>query len=150
MDATFGSEALDAVNDNDVRPQVRLGIDPAKRPGSTLAFHTKKAAYGRVELIIAVLVLVIATVAVPSGLDKDIEDLALAVDGSPQVQAFALDRDHHLIQMSRTGRSRTKSEQIAGIDRSEFENPAPGRLRRDLKPALGEQFLDAAVAEREA
>jgi hypothetical protein len=56
---------LDAVNDNDVQPQIRSGIDPSKRPGSSLAFHTRRAAYGRIEFIITVLVLVAGIAAVP-------------------------------------------------------------------------------------
>ncbi|KLK89496.1 hypothetical protein AA309_31100 [Microvirga vignae] len=55
----------DAVNDNAAQLQVRLGIDPSKRPGSSVAFHTRRAAFGRAELIIALLVLVTGIVALP-------------------------------------------------------------------------------------
>ncbi|PVE23423.1 hypothetical protein DC522_15545 [Microvirga sp. KLBC 81] len=47
---------LDAVNDNDVQ---------SRHAKSTVAFHTRRAAYGRAELIITVLVLVAGIVAMP-------------------------------------------------------------------------------------
>ena len=56
---------LVAVNENAAQPKVKLGIDRPHPPGSTLAFHTKRMAYGRVELIIVVLALVAGSVAMP-------------------------------------------------------------------------------------
>lgn len=56
---------LDAVNDNHVQSQVRSGIAPSNYLGSSLAFHTKRVAYGRVEFVIAVLVLIMGIFAVP-------------------------------------------------------------------------------------
>jgi hypothetical protein len=49
-------QPLDAVNDNDVQ---------SRHPKSTVAFHTRRAAYGQTELIITLLVLVAGIVAMP-------------------------------------------------------------------------------------
>ena len=45
--------------------------------------------------------------AVAPALDQHVEDLALMVDGTPQVHPLAGDADHHLIQMPSVARPRT-------------------------------------------
>ncbi len=45
------------------------------------------------------------------GLDQQVQHLTFAVDGSPQIHALALDRDHHFVQVppaAGLGRSRRK------------------------------------------
>src|SRR5829696_5217288 len=65
---------------------------------------------------------------VPPGLDQQVQDLTLAVDGSPQVYALALDRDHHLVQVPRACRSGSQPAQVAGESGAELQDPAPDRL----------------------
>src|SRR5215208_4432873 len=83
------------------------------------------------------------------GLDQQVQDLALAVDGSPQVRALALDRDHHLVQVPRSCRYGSQPAQVASEQGPELQHPAADGLVRGLDSALGQEFLDIAVAQRE-
>jgi hypothetical protein len=53
----------------------------------------------------------------PLGLDEQVEDLALAVDGSPQIHTPAPDRDDHLVQVPGIGRSGRQPAQVPGESR---------------------------------
>jgi hypothetical protein len=68
---------------------------------------------------------------------------------APQIHAPAADRDDHLIQVPGVGRPGPQPAQVAGESRPELEHPSSVRLVGDVEPALGEEFLDVAVAQRE-
>jgi hypothetical protein len=53
-------------------------------------------------------------------LDQQIEDLALAVDGSLQVHVPALDRDYHLIPVPLLARPGSLQAQVAGVGWAEL------------------------------
>ena len=60
---------------------------------------------------------------VSTTLDQDLEDLALVVDGTPQIHLLACDPDDHFVEMPVIARSRTAPSQAPSDRRSEFEHP---------------------------
>jgi hypothetical protein len=87
---------------------------------------------------------------VASALDEHIEDLALVIDGAPQIQPLAGDAHYHLVQMPAIVRPRTALTKPSCDDGTEFQQPTPHRFVRDVETTLGQQFLDIAVAQGEA
>src|SRR5207344_288237 len=53
-------------------------------------------------------------------LNEDIQNLAFAVHGAPDVQLFAIDGDEHFIEMPPPVRPRPSSSQLARNDRAEL------------------------------
>src|SRR5215204_1378738 len=82
-------------------------------------------------------------------LHKHVQDLALAVDRSPQPQAFACDHDRHFVEVPLVAWPGTKPTEVAGESWPELQNPAPNGLVGHVEPALGQEFLHIAVAQRE-
>src|ERR1700732_3807061 len=87
---------------------------------------------------------------VSTALDQDLEDLALVVDGTPQIHVLARDPDDHFVEMPAITRSRTAPPQSSSDRRSEFEHPTANALVGDVEPTLGKQFLNIAIAQGEA
>ena len=52
-------------------------------------------------------------------------------------------------EMPSRGRAAATAAKLSGKKRSELQNPAPHGLVGDIQPALGEQILNVAIAERE-
>src|SRR4029077_11280489 len=88
--------------------------------------------------------------AVSTTLDQDLEDLALVVDGTPQIHVLARDPHDHFVEMPAIARSRTAPSQTSSDRRSEFEHPTANALVGDVETALGKQLFDIAIAQREA
>ena len=74
---------------------------------------------------------------VSTTLDEDLEDLALVVDGTPQIHVLARDPHDHFVEMPAIARSRTAPSQAASDCRSEFEHPTANALIGEVKTALG-------------
>ena len=87
-----------------------------------------------------------AAAPVSTTLDQDLEDLALVVDGTPQIHLLAGDPDDHFVEMPAIARPRTARSQPPRDRRSEFQHPAANALVGDVEPALGKQLLDIAIA----
>ena len=83
-------------------------------------------------------------------LDQDIEDLALVIDGAPQIHSPSSDAHDHLVQMPPVARAGPPLPQPPRDHRAELPHPAPDRLIGDIEPALGKKFLHVAVAQGEA
>jgi hypothetical protein len=87
--------------------------------------------------------------------DIGFEDLALMVDGAPQIAGLAGNRHEHLVHVPAPLRDLT---QIAGSAFSDHAceqaskaiDPKPDALMADIDTALMEQILDVAQREREA
>ena len=77
------------------------------------------------------------TTFVAAGTDQDLEDLALVVDGTPQIHLLARDPDDHFVEMPAIARSRTARSQAPRDRRSEFEHPTANALVGDVEPAFG-------------
>jgi len=72
------------------------------------------------------------------------------VDSPPEVHPLAGNPNYHLVEVSASARPRTVTEEPPRDHRSEFQHLTPDRLIRDVKPTLGQQFLDIAIAQGEA
>ena len=83
-------------------------------------------------------------------LNEHVEDLAFVVDGTPQIHPPARDPHHHLVEMPAIARPRATLAQPSRDRGTEFQHPTPYRFVGDVEPALGQQFLDIAVAQGEA
>jgi hypothetical protein len=86
---------------------------------------------------------------VPSALNQDFENLALMIDGTPQVHMLAGDPDDHFVEMPAITRSRTAPPQSPSDRRSEFEHPTANALVGDVEPTLGKQLLHITIAQGE-
>ena len=67
-------------------------------------------------------------------LNEHVEDLALVVDGAPQVHPLPGDPDDHLIEVPSRARAWAALPQLACDQRAEFQHPAPHHFIRDLDP----------------
>jgi hypothetical protein len=83
-------------------------------------------------------------------LNEHVEDLALVVDGAPQVHPLPGDPDDHLVEVQSRARAWAALPQLARDQRAEFQHPAPHRFIRDVEPTVGEKFLHVSVAQGEA
>src|SRR3977135_938054 len=88
--------------------------------------------------------------AVSPWLNQDVQDLAFAVHGTPDVQLSAVDGDEHFVEMPPPVRSRTSSSQLARNDRTELQSLAADRLVGHINATLGEHILDVSVAQSKA
>ena len=88
-------------------------------------------------------------VLVALGLDQHIQNLALGVDGAPQVDHAPIDFQIDLVKMPDRMRSGTALAQFRCYDRPEMIHPASDCFVRNCNSALREQILDVTIAERE-
>ena len=84
------------------------------------------------------------------GCSDDLSGLAFVIDGAPEEHAPATDLHHYPIQMPPAGRWRPPTPQVGGDQPAELDHPAAHGLATGLDPALSQQLLDVANAEREA
>ena len=82
---------------------------------------------------------------VSTTLDQDLEDLALVVDGTPQIHLLACDPDDHFVEMPAIARSRTAPSQAPSDRRSEFEHPTANAFVGEIEATLGKQLLHIAI-----
>src|SRR5208337_1612208 len=88
-------------------------------------------------------------VLVSRGLDQHIEDLALGVDGPPEIDHTAVDFQIDLVEMPSRMRLQTTLSQVGRDHRSEMVHPTPNGLVRHRHSALRQQILDVTQAEGE-
>jgi len=87
---------------------------------------------------------------VPARLDQDVEDVAVLIDGRPQLLPTAVDRQEHLVEMPPVAGSGSAAAQPAGVLRPELDTPLPDRLVADDHAADQHELLDLTEAQREA
>ena len=88
--------------------------------------------------------------AVSPRLNQDVEDLAFAVHGTPDVELPAVDGDKHFVKMPPQVWTRPSSSQLVGNDGAELQSPTADRLVGHVDTTLAEHVLDVAVAQSEA
>src|SRR3954454_23587498 len=88
-------------------------------------------------------------VLVAAALHQHIENLALVIDGAPQVHPVAGDANHHLIEVPPVARSWAAPSKPAGGPGAELQTPPPHRFIGNLQASLGQKLLDVAVAQGE-
>ncbi len=87
---------------------------------------------------------------VAPALNQHVENLALVIDGAPQVHPFASNPDHHLVEVPAIARAWAGPSKPSGKTGPELQNPAPHRLIGNLQAALGQEIFNVAVAQCEA
>jgi hypothetical protein len=83
------------------------------------------------------------------GLDQHIQNLALGVDGAPQIDHAPIDFQIDLVKMPGLMRLGTALPQFRCNDRSEMIHPTPNGLVGNRYSASGQQVLDVTRAEGE-
>jgi hypothetical protein len=87
-----------------------------------------------------------ALLGIPAALDQNIQDVAVLVDGAPEIVLPALDPDEiHVPLVARTPPAQPVREVLP-----EAIAPLPDRLVRDFHTALGQDQFDLAQAQAEA
>ena len=81
--------------------------------------------------------------------DKDIEDIAVLVHGSPKIMAFAADCDEHFVHVPDVAESALSSPQSAGIRWSKLSAPRSNGFAGYGDATLSEQVPGIAKAQRE-
>ncbi len=80
-------------------------------------------------------------------MEEKIKDMPLLVYGSPEIVAYAMHGEKHLIQMPRVSRSGTSVAQLMGIGLPELPAPrAHGFIGQD-DPTRGHQCFNVPVAQ---
>ena len=82
-------------------------------------------------------------------LNQDVEHVAFAIHGAPQVHLLAADIHENFVDVPMIKGSRTAFTDSAGIGLSEFQHPQTNRLVADVDSSLREKILDIPVAHRE-
>ncbi len=78
-------------------------------------------------------------VAIPAGLEQDVDDLAILVDGPPQVLTLVADRHKEFVQMPRVAGRPGPTPEPSRVSRTEGLAPVPDGLARHRDAALGEE-----------
>ena len=89
-------------------------------------------------------------VAIPARLEQDVDDLAILVDGPPEVMTLAADRHDEFVQMPRVADWPRPTPEPSRVGRTEGLAPVPDGLVRHRDAALGEKVFDIAEAEDES
>src|SRR6267154_54128 len=84
---------------------------------------------------------------VAAALNQHVENLALVIDGAPQVHPLARDANDHLVEVPAIARTWAGPSKPAGKSRPELQHPAPHRFIGSLEASLGQWLLDVAVAQ---
>ena len=86
---------------------------------------------------------------VPAGLNQEIQDFALTVHGTPEIELPPSNYDDHLVQVPAFGRSWPPTLNSPRIGPTEFQDPSSNCLIRDVETTLGKQVLNVPIAQRE-
>ena len=86
---------------------------------------------------------------VPAGLNQEIQDFALTVHGTPEIELPPSNYDDHLVQVPAFGRSWPPTLNPPRIGPTEFQDPSSNCLIRDVETTLGKQVLYVPIAQRE-
>ena len=81
---------------------------------------------------------------VPLALHENVEDFALSIDGTPQVDQPAIDFDEYLVKMPSGMRLGPASSKVSCDHGTEVIHPATHRFIGSDDPALSQQILDIA------
>src|SRR5208282_3036892 len=126
-----------------------ISAAPLQPAGYQLRFCRQQAGLGRRRVLQKLAHQFQRGVLVALGLDQHIENLALGVDGAPQINHPPIDFQIDFVKMPSRMRLRAALPQMRGDHRPEVIHPAAHGLVRDGDPALSEQILDITKAECE-
>jgi hypothetical protein len=87
---------------------------------------------------------------VPPALHQDIEDMAVLIDGPPQIMPRAINREEHPVQVPLVAGSGTPAPELIGIGLPELQASLPNGLRGHDNPTGEQELFHIAVAQTEA
>ena len=88
--------------------------------------------------------------AVAMRLDEDIDDVAILIDGAPEIVPPSLDGDEDLVQVPSVAQPALSTLEPASVCRTERDAPQPDRFVGHREAALGQEIFDIAKAHTEA
>ncbi len=86
---------------------------------------------------------------IAAALHQHINDIAVLINGTPEILALALDRDKHFVDMPHIAQAALPFFEFSSIVRPKLLTPLPNRFIRDGDPTFGEEFFDFTKAEAE-
>ena len=89
-------------------------------------------------------------VAIPAGLEQDVDDLAVLVDGPPEVLTLATNRHKEFVQMPRVVDWPGTMPKPPRVREAEGLAPVPNGFVRDGDAAVREEVFDVAETQSEA
>jgi hypothetical protein len=86
---------------------------------------------------------------VAPALNRDVEYVALLIDGPPQIVMFTLDLQKYLIEVLLISRPRPRVTELIGIVLAKFAAPLPYRLIGHGHPTFQQELFDIPEAQAE-
>ncbi len=83
-------------------------------------------------------------------LDENIDQVAVLVDGAPEILPLTLDPHEDFVQVPRVAEATLLSCETACVLRSELPTPLADGLVGDADPPLSEEIFDVSEAQTEA
>jgi hypothetical protein len=87
---------------------------------------------------------------VPAPLHQNIQPIPVLVHRSPELVAYFVDGEHHLVSMPLIARSGTSTPSLVGVWLSECPTPGPHSFVREKNATGGHEGLDISVAQTKA
>src|SRR6516162_1873770 len=87
---------------------------------------------------------------VATALHQDIQHVIVLIHRAPQVMAFAIDREEHLIEVPFVAWLGASMLQLIGIILAKLQTPLADGFMGDVDPTLEQDLLHIAIAQREA
>jgi hypothetical protein len=86
---------------------------------------------------------------IPTALDQNIQDVAVLIDGPPEVVPCPIDGEEDFIEMPLITALGTPVSQLIGIRLPELQTPLTDGFIRDKDPTGEQQLFDIAIAQAE-
>ena len=85
--------------------------------------------------------------AIPARLEQDVEDVAVLVDGAPEVLPLPADGDEEFVEMPGVADAVMTSPESPGVGPAKGLTPVPDGLVRDVDAAVCQDFFDLTETE---
>ena len=79
-------------------------------------------------------------------LNQDVDEIAILVDGAPEILALAADGDEDLVEVQNVAEPAAVLFELRSVTQTELPAPLTNRLVGDHDSALGQQIFDVAEA----
>ena len=83
-------------------------------------------------------------------LDEDVDDVAILIDGTPEILPLALDRDEDLVQVPRVAETALSTLQAPSVLGTELDAPKSDRFIGNCDATLSEQIFHVSKAYAES
>ena len=88
--------------------------------------------------------------AIPARLEQDVDDVAVLVDGAPQILPLPADGDEEFVEMPGVADVTMTPPEAPGVGTAKGLTPVPHRFVRDGDAAVCEEVLNLAETEAES